>query len=168
MRRLQAASGGESLIMSWEKEQEERKETTKRQQTRWKQTRGNRREVNMSSSSGSNNSDTGDQKERWRQCAGAIIFNKHMEVLIGRRKEKGNYWQFPQGGIEAVYFPPPRSIPSLPRSLASCSLSPSPPPTPLFLARAARILFLTHVTLPQGEHPAESAIREVYEEMGIR
>jgi hypothetical protein len=124
LRRLQGASSGESWIMSWEKEQEERKETSKRQQTRWKQTQGNRREVNMSSSSGSSNSNTGDQKGRWRQCAGAIIFNEHMEVLIGRRKENGNYWQFPQGGIEAVYLPPPAPFPhSLAPSLPSLSLS---------------------------------------------
>ena len=37
---------------------------------------------------------------KWRQCAGAIIFNRRREVLIGRRKDNCNNWQFPQGGIE--------------------------------------------------------------------
>jgi len=36
----------------------------------------------------------------WRQCAGAIIFNRRAEVLIGRRKDNCDNWQFPQGGIE--------------------------------------------------------------------
>ena len=39
---------------------------------------------------------------KWRKCAGAIIFNRRKEVLIGRRKDNANNWQFPQGGIEEV------------------------------------------------------------------
>ena len=34
--------------------------------------------------------------------AGAIIFNRTGEVMVFRRVDKPNAWQFPQGGIEAA------------------------------------------------------------------
>ena len=39
--------------------------------------------------------------KRYRPCAGAVVFNKDGQVLLGARIEAVNDdWQFPQGGIE--------------------------------------------------------------------
>ncbi len=40
--------------------------------------------------------------KNYRLCAGAIVFNKNKQVLLGSRIDSPNTcWQFPQGGIEA-------------------------------------------------------------------
>lgn len=39
--------------------------------------------------------------KKYRPCAGAVVFNKKGQVLLGARKESTtDDWQFPQGGIE--------------------------------------------------------------------
>ena len=38
--------------------------------------------------------------ELFRRNAGVIVFNKHKNVLLCRRNDVKNAWQFPQGGIE--------------------------------------------------------------------
>ena len=40
-------------------------------------------------------------QKKYRSCAGAVVFNKKGQVLLGSRVESNNdAWQFPQGGIE--------------------------------------------------------------------
>eukprot|EP00277_Geminigera_cryophila_P012040 CAMPEP_0179455338 /NCGR_PEP_ID=MMETSP0799-20121207/39320_1 /TAXON_ID=46947 /ORGANISM="Geminigera cryophila, Strain CCMP2564" /LENGTH=315 /DNA_ID=CAMNT_0021254353 /DNA_START=229 /DNA_END=1173 /DNA_ORIENTATION=- len=56
--------------------------------------------TSLSSSSSNNKVGEGGAGGKWRQCAGAIIFNRRAEVLIGRRNDNEAHWQFPQGGIE--------------------------------------------------------------------
>eukprot|EP00960_Hanusia_phi_P029470 747964-Hanusia_phi.AAC.5 len=41
-----------------------------------------------------------DKPRKYRPCAGAIVFNKHKQLLLGERKDKAGAWQLPQGGIE--------------------------------------------------------------------
>ncbi|EKX53653.1 hypothetical protein GUITHDRAFT_64091 [Guillardia theta CCMP2712] len=41
-----------------------------------------------------------DSTKRYRPCAGAIVFNKQKQLLLGERKDKAGAWQLPQGGIE--------------------------------------------------------------------
>lgn len=39
--------------------------------------------------------------EKFRPCAGAIVFNKNSQVLLCSRNDtRSDAWQFPQGGIE--------------------------------------------------------------------
>lgn len=39
--------------------------------------------------------------QKYRPCAGAVVFNKKGQVLLGARNDTtGDNWQFPQGGIE--------------------------------------------------------------------
>jgi len=39
-------------------------------------------------------------EKRYRPCAGAVVFNKKGEVLVGERCDKLGQWQFPQGGTD--------------------------------------------------------------------
>lgn len=40
-------------------------------------------------------------QKKFRPCAGAVVFNKNGQVLLGARIESdSDDWQFPQGGIE--------------------------------------------------------------------
>ena len=38
--------------------------------------------------------------EWFRKNAGVVVFNKHKKVLLCKRVDVANSWQFPQGGIE--------------------------------------------------------------------
>ena len=38
--------------------------------------------------------------EKYRQCAAALVFNSHGQVLVGERTKKAGAWNMPQGGKE--------------------------------------------------------------------
>lgn len=39
-------------------------------------------------------------EKKYRACAGAVVFNRRGDVLVGERSDKLGQWQFPQGGTD--------------------------------------------------------------------
>ncbi|KAK3284591.1 hypothetical protein CYMTET_7760 [Cymbomonas tetramitiformis] len=44
-------------------------------------------------------------EKKYRECAGAVIFDRKGRLLVGERKDKPGAWQFPQGGLDSGETP---------------------------------------------------------------
>ncbi len=60
--------------------------------------------------------------ETYRLNAGVVVFNRQRKVLVCRRTDKDDAWQFPQGGIEKGETPTEAALRELCEETSVCSV----------------------------------------------
>ncbi|MBR1904667.1 MAG: NUDIX domain-containing protein, partial [Alphaproteobacteria bacterium] len=60
--------------------------------------------------------------ETYRLNAGVVVFNRKRQVLLCRRSDEKDAWQFPQGGIEKGETPAAAALRELEEETSICSV----------------------------------------------
>lgn len=61
--------------------------------------------------------------ETYRLNAGVVVFNRQRKVLVCRRSDEDDAWQFPQGGIEKGETPSEAALRELHEETSICSVT---------------------------------------------